>query len=109
MPGPVLLELPELRWHCPACELDDVSRAAVEPGAFVQRMHNCPSLAGLLVPMLPAGVNAKLEAVEREDWIGDELVPLDGEGRPVMAVVTTRDDGQDCTVYAPTATAKGMA
>jgi len=28
-----------------------------------------------------------------------EIVTTDGEGRPVMAVVTTRDEGQDCAVF----------
>jgi len=28
------------------------------------------------------------------------------DGRPVMNVTTIRDDGQDCTVFAPTATAR---
>jgi hypothetical protein len=51
------------------------------------------------------GTKAKVEAVERGDYIGRELVQSDGNGRPVMAVVTTRDDGQDCAVLAPTATA----
>jgi hypothetical protein len=55
--------------------------------------------------MVPAGTRCKVEAVERGDWVGKERVQLDGEGRPVMSVVTTRDDGQDCTVLAPSATA----
>jgi hypothetical protein len=50
-----------------------------------------------------AGTRAKVEAVERGDYVGDEIIQTDGEGRPVMAVVTTRDDGQDCTVLAPVA------
>lgn len=70
-------------------------------------MHPCPGLAGLMVPLVPAGQHCKVEAVEREDWIARELVQTDGEGRPVMAVVTTKDDGQDCTVFAPAATAEG--
>jgi hypothetical protein len=55
--------------------------------------------------MVPAGTSCKVEAVERGDYVGRETVQTDGEGRPVQSVVTTRDDGQDCTVYAPTATA----
>jgi hypothetical protein len=55
-------------------------------------------------PLIKAGVRAKVEAVEREDYIGDELVQLDANGRPIMSVITTRDDGQDCAIYAPTAT-----
>lgn len=66
-------------------------------------MHRCHDLTGLMVPLIPLGLKAKHERVEREDYIGQESVQFDGHGRPVMAVVTTRDDGQDCTVYAPTA------
>jgi hypothetical protein len=57
----------------------------------------------LTAPMVPAGTRCKVEAVERGDYVGRELVQTDGEGRPWMAVVTTRDDGQDCAVLAPTA------
>lgn len=55
--------------------------------------------------MVQAGIRCEVRAVEREDWIGRELVQTDGEGRPIMAVVTTRDEGTDCAVYAPTAQA----
>jgi hypothetical protein len=64
-------------------------------------------MRGLTVPMVPAGTRCRRQAVEREDYIGRETVQTCGEGRPVMSVITTRDDGQDCTVYAPVATAIG--
>jgi hypothetical protein len=57
--------------------------------------------------MVPAGTNCKIEVVEREDYTNGDLVQRDGEGRVVMSVVTTRDDGQDCIVYAPTAISTG--
>lgn len=60
-------------------------------------------MRGLVVPMVPAGTKAKLEIVERGDYVRDENVQTDTDGRPVQAVVTTRDEGQDCTVYAPCA------
>lgn len=66
-------------------------------------MHPCHGLAGLMTPLVPKGTSCKVEAVERGDYIGRELVQTDGNGRPVMAAVITRDDGQDCTVFAPTA------
>jgi hypothetical protein len=50
------------------------------------------------------GMSAKVEAKDREDYVGRELVQTDEDGRPVMSVVTTRDNGQDAIVYAPTAT-----
>jgi hypothetical protein len=52
--------------------------------------------------MVLEGVRARVRAVLREDYVGGEDVQYDGEGRPVMSVVTERDDGQDCTVFAPT-------
>ena len=72
------------------------------------RFHICPALRGLTAPMVPQGTNAKVELREREDYVNGENVQLDPEkGRPVMSVVTTRDDGQDVAVFAPTATATG--
>lgn len=67
--------------------------------------HNCGALAGIIAPFVEWGTKAKIEANERQDFIGTEQVRTDDEGRPVMSVTTTRDDGQDCTVFAPTATA----
>jgi hypothetical protein len=92
----------EHRWACPSCDLTDVTR---EPRPH-SRMHNCAGLGGLSVPMVPAGTKAHHETHEREDYIGGERVQTDADGRPIMSVTTTRDDGQDCTVYAPTATAR---
>lgn len=97
----VLLRPPESRWYCPNCDLTDVTHTA---GPHT-RYHACRGLRGLVTAMLPAGVRAKVEAVERGDWVGGDLVQTDGEGRPVMAIVTTRDDGMDCAVLAPAATA----
>jgi hypothetical protein len=96
---------PEHRWECPSCDFTDVTHEA-RPHT---RMHACRGLAGLTAPMVPAGTRAEHRAVEREDYINGDLVQTDGEGRPVMSVLTMRDDGQDCTVYAPVATAKGSA
>jgi hypothetical protein len=99
-----VFERPATQWECPNC----VATARTSwnaPNSF----HPCAGLAGLTVPMVPAGTRCKVEAVEREDYVGREAVQLDGDGRPVMSVVTTRDDGQDCTVYAPTAYARGDA
>lgn len=85
-------------WHCPHCP--DVSARTVDDKI---PHHPCHGFAGLMAPLQRVGERVKVEAVEREDYIGSELVQLDENGRPVMAVVTTRDDGQDCTVFAPTA------
>ena len=91
----------ERRWFCPNCKKEDITREA-RPHT---RFHACPKLRGLTAPMLPAGTRAKVELVEREDYVGDEKVQVDPEwGRPVMAVRTTRDNGQDTVVFAPVAT-----
>jgi hypothetical protein len=90
-------------WTCPNCDAEAVTVDAKTP------MHPCPGLRELMVPLVVEGTHCKVEAVEREDYINGDLVQTDGAGRPVMAVVTTRDDGQDCTVYAPTATLDGEA
>ena len=58
--------------------------------------------------MVERGTRAKVEAVEREDYVGREQVQLGvvaGRVTPIMSIVTTRDDGQDCAVYAPVAQA----
>ena len=107
MTGAVLLAAPEQRWTCPNCDLEAVTR-----GVVGNRYHQCGGLHGLNAPMVPAGTRAKVEAVEREDYIGPDLgrVQLDPErGRPIMSIITTRDTGRDCTVLAPIATGKGDA
>jgi len=93
----------ERRWECPACDATDVTREH----APHTRFHACRGLAGLTAPMVPAGTRCKAEAIEREDYIGGEAVQYDGNGRPVMSVRITRDDGTDVAVYPPTATANG--
>jgi hypothetical protein len=96
---PILLN--EHRWVCPNCDLTDVTSES-QPHT---RFHACRGLRGLTAPMVPAGTRCKVEAVERGDYVGKDRVQTDGEGRPVMSIVTTRDDGQDCAVLAPCATA----
>ena len=90
---------PEHRWECPNCGRQHVTREA-QPHT---PMHHCPGFARMWIPFVPAGVKAKVELVERGDYVRDELVRTDENGKPWMATVITRDDGQDCAVYAPTA------
>lgn len=90
-------------WMCPNCAATDVTTEA-RPHV---RLHTCPKLHGLTAPMLPAGTRAKVEAVERQDYVGREIVTTDGRGRPIMSVVTTRDDGQDALVFVPSARVTG--
>ena len=88
-------------WECPNCPQTAITAADVP-----NRFHQCGGLRGLVAPMVPAGIRAKVEAREREDYVGTELVQVDAGGRPVMSVVTTRDDGTDVAVFAPCATGK---
>lgn len=90
-----------IHWTCPNCPTEDVTN---DPRPHT-RYHPCPGLNGLVAPMVRAGTKASVELVERQDYIGTEQVRLH-EGRPIMALVTTREDGQDVAVFAPTATAK---
>jgi len=96
---------PEHHWVCPNCTETAVTH---EPRPH-SRFHNCRGLRGLSAPLVPAGSDCKVEAREREDYVGRELVTADGEGRPVMSIVTTRADGSnDCAVLAPCATARSV-
>ena len=90
----------ERRWVCPNCTLESVTKEARPHSRF----HACKGLRGLTAPMVPAGTRCKVEVREREDYIGSERVQMH-EGRPVMSVVTTRENGQDTAVFAPLATA----
>lgn len=98
----VILQPPEQHWVCPNCTLTQVTHLA-EPHT---RFHSCAGLKGLTAPMIPEGVNCKVEANEREDYLGTDLPQYDGDGVPMMSVTTTRDDGTDCTVLAPTVRAR---
>ena len=93
---------PESRWECPSCDFTDVTH---EVGPH-SRFHNCAGLRGLSAPMIPAGTKAKHVVNLREDYEGDQLAQRDEDGRALMNIVTVRDDGQDCTVLAPTANVK---
>jgi hypothetical protein len=92
---PLLLE-PTHHWSCPNCHAEDVTHEARPHSRF----HPCRAFAGLSMPLVRG--KAKVELREREDYVGTEKVRLH-EGRPIMSIVTTRDDGQDCVVFAPTA------
>lgn len=98
--NPLILQR-ETRWVCPNCTATDVT---YDPRPH-SRFHTCRGLRGLTAPFVEEGVACKVETRDRDDYVGRDLVTTDGEGRPVMSTVTTRDDGEDCTVYAPCATA----
>lgn len=94
---------PTQRWSCPNCKQTSITHEQ-QPHT---RYHTCAGLKGLAAPMVREGTRVKISAVEREDYIGTEKVQTNAEGRPVMAVVTEREDGSnDVSVFAPTATGK---
>lgn len=98
-PQPVGLIPPERRWVCSRCDHTHVTHETRPHTPF----HPCRGLAGLTSPMTPFGERVNVTTKMREDYIGDEVVTRDGEGRPVMAVEVERDDGTDVSVFAPMA------
>jgi len=88
--GAVALDLFDHERHVPA-------------GGGAATMHSCRALGSLDVPMVPEGIAFEGRALEREDYVGDEDVQVDGNGRPVMAYEITRDNGTDRAVFAPRA------
>jgi hypothetical protein len=86
-------------WYCPNCTQTDTTFR----GDVHQQMHHCRGLKGLIAPLLEVGTAAKVVAKEREDYVNGELVQYDPDGRPVMAVETVRDEGNDLIVLAPAA------
>lgn len=91
----------EQHWVCPNCPV--TARTVGQPNRF----HDCAALGGFTAPMVLEGVDCKVVALEREDYLGGEDVRR-ANGRPVSSVRVERADGSnDCFVYAPTAKAVG--
>ena len=82
---------------------------APPPGISPNAGSICPKMAFLTAPMVPAGTKAKVTRHERDDYVGRDIVRLDGDGRPVMSITTEREEGQDVVVFAPTATGFGRS
>ena len=101
MTGPAGGAVPLLRamvdWSCPNCWVAD---SAPPPPPGQVRFHNCPGLHGLSAPLVRAGTVCKVTAEERQDYLGGEVQATGDDGRPYMAVRTTRDDGCDLAVNA---------
>jgi hypothetical protein len=88
---------PIRQWACPNCKQTAVTHEARPHSQF----HHCAGLNGLYAPLVPAGTKARVTAVEREDYIGNETADR------TMAVKTERQDGSnDVAVFAPVATAR---
>lgn len=93
------------------CANDCGARGVTYRGDVHTQMHPCPKMGGLMAPMIRQGSRAKQFMVEREDYVGDreDLLTLDDNGRPAMNVTTIRDDGQDCTIFAPLVSSEGRS
>lgn len=89
---------PPLQWECPNCDTRYVGATKRTP------FHACRGMYDLTAPLVPQGTRCKVEAKVREDYVGREDVTY-ANGLPIMSVITTRDDGQDCAAYAPCARA----
>jgi hypothetical protein len=94
---------PYVDWACPNCGLEERTRP-LPPGA--SRFHPCPGLHMLIAPLVRAGVRAKVEAEEREDYLAGEIQRHGDDGKAYMAVRTTHDGGEDLAVNAGLAVAR---
>lgn len=101
----VLLD-PWQDWECPNCGLAERTRP-LPPNA--SRMHPCPRLHGLTAPLVRAGIDCKVIAVERGDYLDGEQQRTGDDGRPYMAVVTERADGSNDVVVFPGVAVAGVA
>ena len=95
-------------WECPnRCGKTERTRP-LAPNA--SRMHTCPRLHSLTAPLVRAGTDCKVVAVERGDYLRDSVQRTGDDGRPYMAVVTERADGSnDAWAFAECAIQAGRA
>jgi hypothetical protein len=98
-----LLKVPYEDYYCPNCGIAERIRP-LPPGS--SRFHVCPALHMLNAPLVRAGTKAAVRAEERQDYLGDEKQATGDDGRPYMAVRTTREDGDDLLVNAGLAQAR---
>lgn len=84
-------------WECPNCDTTETT-PALPPNA--SRFHTCAGLHGLTAPLIRAGTRCKVEAEERQEYLGSEVQARGDDGRQYMAVRTTADDHDDLLVFA---------
>ena len=84
-------------WECPNCPAQERTRA-LPPNS--SRFHPCPGVHGLTAPLVRAGTDVTVRAVERQDYLGREEQRTGDDGRPYMAVETVHADGRtDLAVF----------
>ena len=93
-------------WECPNCHLTERTRP--QP-ANSSRMHNCPELHGLVAPLVLAGTDCRVSAVERGDQLNGETQRKGDDGKPYMAVRTDRADGSNDLIVFPGVAVAGVA
>jgi hypothetical protein len=79
-------------WSCPNCGLSDRTRPMP---ANASRFHPCPKLHGLTAPLIRAGMDCKVVAIERGDYLNGSIQRTGDDGKPYMAVETVRADGSN--------------
>jgi len=91
-------------WYCPNCAHEERTRPVP---AAASRMHTCPGLHMLSAPLVAAGTDCRVVAVERGDYLNGDEQRTGDDGKPYMAVVTERGDGSnDAHVFAAPAVAR---
>lgn len=88
-------------WECPNCPAAERTRP-LPPNA--SRFHACPGLHMLTAPLVRAGTDCQVIALERQDYLGSEIQQTGDDGRPYSGVHTVRADGSnDVAAFAPLA------
>jgi hypothetical protein len=91
-------------WECKACGLEQRTRPQ-PPNA--SRFHPCPKLHGLTAPMVRAGTDCTVVAIERGDYLRTAEQRTGDDGKPYMAVETRYADGRnDTAAFAEVAIAR---
>ena len=93
-------------WVCPNCPVSERTRPL--PGN-ASRMHTCGGLHGLTAPLVLAGTDCKVVAVERGDVLGREIQRTGDNGTPYMAVETVHADGRNDLVVFPGVAIAGIS
>jgi hypothetical protein len=94
-------------WYCPGCGVSE--RTPVLP-PNASRFHTCPKLHSLTAPLVRAGTDCKVVAVERGDYLRNSEQRTGDDGKPYMAVETVHADGHtDRAVFPEPAIQAGLA
>lgn len=97
--GATILSVPPKNWYCPACDKQHVTKIS-DPHS---PLHQCPKFRGAWIPFVEAGMDAGFRVNYRQDYLGKDTAITDGDGNVVQSVTTQRENGEDCTIFAPSA------